>query len=83
MLCRSPGCGAEGLFDRTLGFCKRCYEELEELDDTELKDPDWDPTGYYERKTKHREETIPYLVWMIVVASVIVAGRCIWFMFIG
>lgn len=49
MMCRVKGCGAEGLFHETEGYCQRCYEEIEAFDMT-YNNPD--PTGYYERKLK-------------------------------
>ncbi len=36
---------------------------------------DWDPTGYYARKAKHRAEMIPYLVGLWVALVVIVFVR--------
>ncbi len=36
---------------------------------------DWDPTGYYRRKAKHRAEMIPYLVGLWVALVVIVFVR--------
>lgn len=81
MVCRSQGCGTEGLFDKTDGFCNRCYEEIVALEDTELQKHIWDPTGYYKRMAAHREEMLPYLAWLAVAAFVIVIGRTVWIMF--
>jgi len=81
MLCRSQGCGTEGLFDKTDGFCKRCYEEVTAMEDTELQEPDWDPTGYYRRKEEHRSEMYPYLIPIFVAIFLIVVGRAFWLMF--
>lgn len=38
---------------------------------------DWDPTGYYARKARHRAEMIPYLAGLYVAGAVIVFIRFI------
>jgi len=81
MLCRSHGCGSEGLFDKTDGYCLRCYEEVTALKDTELQEPDWDSTGYYRRKHEQRAKMLPYLGWIAVTTVVILVGRTVWLMF--
>jgi len=81
MLCKNQGCGAEGLFDRTEGYCARCYEERLDLEDTELQDIDWDPTGYYRRKTEHREEVFPLLAYMFAITFAVVIVRVVWIIF--
>jgi len=73
MMCRSQNCGAEGLFHKTEGYCPRCYEEKEA---TRLQDAD--PTGYYERKARSREELLPLLFWIAILTFVIFIGRALW-----
>lgn len=44
-----------------------------------LDDPDpFDPTGYYARKAKHREEMLPLLGWMFVAAAILGALGLVW-----
>lgn len=42
---------------------------------------DHDPTGYYERKQKHREEMLPYLAAMFVAALACVVVAWAWSFF--
>lgn len=43
------------------------------------QDPDdWDPSGYYARKTKHREEMLPYIGGLFVASVVIVFLRILY-----
>ena len=74
MLCRSKGCGAEGLFDKTHGFCPRCDEEINADDDPHF-------TGYYEKKVAKHEETLPFLAWFAIICFVVFVGRAAWMMF--
>jgi len=75
MMCRVRGCGTEGLFHETDGYCPRCYEEVEETYNIP------DSTGYYERKQKKREEILPYLAWLAGITFVIWVARSLWLMF--
>lgn len=44
-----------------------------------LDDPDpFDPTGYYARKAKHRDEMLPYVGACFVGIVLIVVVRVIW-----
>ncbi len=44
-----------------------------------LDEPDpFDPTGYYARKAKHREEMLPYVGACIVASVLIVCGVMLW-----
>lgn len=48
-----------------------------DLDPLDAPDP-FDPSGYYARKTLHREEMLPILAWCFGICLVIVAGATIW-----
>lgn len=37
-----------------------------------------DPTGYYDRKMKKREEVLPFLAWIYIAVLVIIAGLIFW-----
>lgn len=39
---------------------------------------DYDPTGYYARKEKHRAEMLPFVGWCVVGMVLIVAGAALW-----
>lgn len=44
-----------------------------------LDDPDpFDPTGYYARKTKHREEMLAPLAWFIGIGLALSFGIAAW-----
>lgn len=73
MMCRVQNCGTEGLFHETEGYCPRCYEEIE----AERVDSA-DPTGYYARQQKKREEILPYLAWLAAITFVIWVARSLW-----
>jgi len=42
---------------------------------------DPDPTGYYERKTKHREEMLPLLAWVFGAGLVCLVLAAAWNVF--
>ena len=75
MLCRSKGCGAEGLFYQTNGFCLRCDEEINADEDPHF-------SGYYEKKVAKHEETLPFLAWLAIVGFAMFIGRALWMMYI-
>ena len=55
------------------------HQQPVDFDLDPLDDPDpFDPTGYYARQTKHREEMLPLLAWLWGIGLVIVAGAVIW-----
>jgi len=74
MLCRSQGCGTEGLFHKTDGYCPRCYEELDAFNETH------NSTGYYARKDKERMKMLPYLFWIAILTFILFIGRALWLM---
>ena len=74
MLCRSSNCGAEGLFHKTEGFCRRCYEEIH-------SDEGEHSTDYYDKKVVRHEEMLPFLAWLAIVGFVMFTGRALWMMF--
>ena len=41
-------------------------------------DPEYDPTGYYARKTAHREEMLPNLAAIFVAAVACVVVAYVW-----